>query len=1004
MIITTAAMQADEKIVVAGTTNGSTDFILARYNTDGELDPSFGNGGVIITDIGSPTDFLNAVVINPDGKIIAGGGSVVNGKRLFVLAGYTSSGILDNGFGNNGIILTDFNGSSSSLSSLALQPDGRIIAAGVSFTNNNSDIALARYNADGSPDLTFSSTGKTTSDFSNNDWGRSVVVNSDGKIYVGGQSLDASGYPHFSIACYNTDGSPDLSFHSGTGFVVVAFSASYDYLVNIRIQDDGKIVAAGHASVDPSRFDIALTRINTNGTVDNGFGSNGNGLVTANINSGSEESDYLVIQQDGKIVTGGVYTVAGSPTSYRFTGYRYNTDGTPDTGFGNGGSFTDFIPDSYFVYYSLFHQNDGKLLAVGESNGGTNKKQFISRFNANGTPDNTYGQNGTYELSTAPGLSSFQPDSKLLRTTYSTTNNGDIMLLRNNSDGTPDAGFGNGGTVITDFGGNESATSIGFQADGKIVIGGIWRDNNGSDFLVVRYNPDGTVDGSFGNGGYVRMNFINEDHVQSIAIASDGKIVFGGTSITFPPYFDRLKFYALVVRLNPDGSPDTNFGDQGKTVIDKSDYDNIGNVLVQNDNKIILTRYESSTTGSNPGVFMGRLNADGSIDNIFGQNGNTACDGGVMIQQIDQKILILGNKKNNKNNTDFTLARFDPEGNADLSFGANGKTTVSFTHVDNFFFNAFLSANSLFASGNGVDEMGSNLGMIAKFRLEPEPEYSISCPGNQVVNTDSNLCGAKVYGIDPATIPNAATVAYTLTGATTGSGNGSVSGLLFNTGVTTITYTLTDDATKSCSFNVTVQDNEVPVISDLGVSQTSLWPPHHKLRDITVNYSVSDNCSVANTQISISSNEPVQSSERDDESPDWEILDDHHIRLRAERLETGNGRIYTIKITATDVNGNQDTAITIVSVPKSMGRPAGEDILITVSPNPSPNYFFVTINSNSSDIIRVRLFDNRGTVISTMNNVSVQQTLRIGDELKAGIYFLEVTQSGITKTTKIVKQ
>jgi hypothetical protein len=147
----------------------------------------------------------------------------------------------------------------------------------------------------------------------------------------------------------------------------------------------------------------------------------------------------------------------------------------------------------------------------------------------------------------------------------------------------------------------------------------------------------------------------------------------------------------------------------------------------------------------------------------------------------------------------------------------------------------------------------------------------------------------------------------------TGTSSSSVSGKSFNKGITTVTYTLSNDATKSCSFTVTVQDKQLPIINNLSASQTTLWPPDHKLKDITVDYSATDNCGIASSQMSVSSDEPVQSREKDDQSPDWQILDNHHIRLRAERLENGNGRTYSIKVTTTDVSGNENTATTTVT-------------------------------------------------------------------------------------------
>jgi hypothetical protein len=192
---------------------------------------------------------------------------------------------------------------------------------------------------------------------------------------------------------------------------------------------------------------------------------------------------------------------------------------------------------------------------------------------------------------------------------------------------------------------------------------------------------------------------------------------------------------------------------------------------------------------------------------------------------------------------------------------------------------------------------------------------------------------------------------------------------------------------------------QAPVINGLTVSPTELWPPNHQLKNVAVNYTVSSNCGIANTEIIISSNEPVPPGDHD-----WEIINNHLIRLRAERNGNGNGRIYTIKVIVTDISGNKDTATATVTVPKSQGhhRENGS-LLITVSPNPSPDHFYVTINSKSTEKIKIRLMNYTGKVLKTIENVRTQQTLKIGDELKTGMYFMEVTQAGTTETKKLIK-
>src|SRR5581483_5691264 len=160
-------VQPDGKLVAAGTTNvsGATDFALARYNSDGRLDHSFGTGGKVVTDFAGSYDSVGAVTLQADGKIVAGGWSVVDSIANFALARYNSDGTLDAGFGTEGKVRTDFGGVSSQVFSIALQPDGKIVVAGYANVDGGADFALARYNSDGTVDTTFGSEGKVTTAF-----------------------------------------------------------------------------------------------------------------------------------------------------------------------------------------------------------------------------------------------------------------------------------------------------------------------------------------------------------------------------------------------------------------------------------------------------------------------------------------------------------------------------------------------------------------------------------------------------------------------------------------------------------------------------------------------------------------------------------------------------------------------------------------------------------------------------------------------------------------------
>jgi len=420
-------------------------------------------------------------------------------------------------------------------------------------------------------------------------------------------------------------------------------------------------------------------------------------------------------------------------------------------------------------------------------------------------------------------------------------------------------------------------------------------------------------------------------------------------------------------------------------------------MALQADNKIVYTYYQPSTPNGPLNCYVSRLNSDGTLDNSFGQNGTASAAGSWMVIQPNQKIITGGVAVGPSNFMVSTMKRFNIDGTVDNSFGANGLVSQSYATGDNYVEPAKIIGNSLFLTGFVYDRIQP--GIIAKYRLDGGS--GITCPPNVTLNTDKNTCSAKVPGIDP-TFPQGGTIKYKLTGATKGSGNGSASGKIFNKGITTVTYTLNGDATKTCSFTVTVQDKELPVIDNVSVSDATLWPADHKLKDVTVNYSASDNCGVANTQLSVSSNEPVQSNENGDQSPDWQITDAHHVKLRAERLDAGAGRIYTITITTTDVSGNVNNATVTVNVPKT--KPVPCTLNLSATPNPSHNYFTVSVNSSCSDKINLRVLDNKGTVVTTVTNISAPQIVTVGNNLVPGIYYIEATQSGVSKSIKLVKQ
>ena len=217
-----------------------------------------------------------------------------------------------------------------------------------------------------------------------------------------------------------------------------------------------------------------------------------------------------------------------------------------------------------------------------------------------------------------------------------------------------------------------------------------------------------------------------------------------------------------------------------------------------------------------------------------------------------------------------------------------------------------------------VDDAGIDAGSIAQgwelkiTTQDPvccDSACTLTCPDDIVVSNDPGACGAKVnFTVDVDGSCGVLSLSHQ-------------PGSFFPVGTTTVTATVTraDSSTQSCSFDITVNDTEGPVISGASASPSLLWPPNHKMRNVTINYSVSDNCTAAGAIItsidSVTSNEPVNSSEDGDTAPDWEIVNNHLVKLRAERSCVGTGRIYTIKIKDTDAAGNSTFQTVTVSVP-----------------------------------------------------------------------------------------
>ena len=618
------------------------------------------------------------VRVQPDGRIVTLGflfRGPPDNHFYFILRRYGANGTPDTSFGPDGrrefaVGISPF----SAATALAIQPDGKYVAAGYTFNGAHYDMVTIRVNADGSLDTSFGSGGEVATDIAGtHDVPNAIAVQPDGRILLAGY-YHSGGNEQFALVRYLADGALDASF--GSGGMVLGGSSNGSAFTGVALQGDGRIVLSGYVTAPSTIYpSFAAARFNADGSADPSFA--GGVRVLPKLGVTGDRANDVAIQADGRILLAGASTNSGDD---RWLLARLMPDGSDDASFGTGlfSLLPDLVESPESGFRAVKVRPDGRVLAAGYGNSGFALAQFV-----NGIPDESFGTHGRATAGNSDPFNpnrarslALQPDGKAL--VAGVSQQGTCSFARFDTAGLLDPTFGVAGKVTSPmqgFGVEEPGAAVALQADGKIVAACAVLQGVKLAWGVMRMNANGSFDtgfGTSGNGVVVTQTGTSYDLPYAIAVQADGKIVVAGKTRR-PDNVYRM----LVIRYNADGSIDTGFGTGGAAQFGFVDYASawLTSMLLLPDGKIVVAGTADLGAGV-PAFGVARLVANGTLDASFGNGGKVGVGFGIaaVLGGLDRdesgRLYLVGHTGQ------AAIARLLPNGTPDDSFAPDGKAQI----------------------------------------------------------------------------------------------------------------------------------------------------------------------------------------------------------------------------------------------------------------------------------------------------------------------------------------